>query len=198
MATFYLIRHGNNDFVGKAIAGWTPGVGLNAEGRDQVERLAWKLLGRGITRVYSSPLERALETAAPIAKALELRVEVREAFGEVRFGDWTGKRIDDLERDPRWRLFHTYRSGTRAPSGELMVESQARIVTELEALRHGHPEETMAVVSHADIIRAALIYYAAIPIDLYQRIEISPASFSVLELNAQGPRILKLNETADG
>jgi len=197
MSTFYLIRHAITDFVGKAIAGWTPGVCLNDEGRAQAERLAWKLLGRGITKVYSSPLERALETAGPIAEALGLRVEVRDALGEVRFGDWDGKRLDELDRDPRWRLFNQYRSGTRAPGGELMIESQARIVSELECLRARHPAETIAAVCHADIIRAALAYYVGIPIDLYQRIEISPASFSILTLDDSGPRILKLNETAD-
>lgn len=197
MSTFYLIRHATNDFVGKSIVGWTPGVSLNAEGRAQAERLAWKLLGRGITRLYSSPLERALETAGPIAEALGLRVEVHDALGEVRYGEWTGKRFDELERDPRWRLFNHYRSGTRAPGGELMLESQARIVNELECLRVRHPAETIAAVSHADIIRAALVYYAGIPIDLHQRLEISPASFSILTLADSGPRILKLNETAE-
>jgi probable phosphoglycerate mutase len=197
MATFYLIRHGANDFLGAAIAGWAPGVSLNVQGREQAERLAWKLLGRGITHIYSSPLERALETAAPIARELGLKVEVRDAFGEVRFGEWTGKRFEELARDPRWKLFNSYRSGTRPPGGELMVESQARIVGELESLRARHGQETVAVVSHSDIIRAALIHYAGIPTDLYSRIEISPASFSVLELNDWGPRILKINETAE-
>jgi probable phosphomutase (TIGR03848 family) len=197
MATFYLIRHAANDMVGTAIAGWTPGVSLNAEGRAQAERLGWKLLGRGITRIYSSPLERALETAAPVARALGLKVEVRDALGEVRFGEWTGKRVADLESLPRWRFFNQYRSGTRAPGGELAAETQARIAAELECLRARHPSETIAAVSHADVIRAALAYYLGMPIDLYQRIEVAPASFSVLELNDWGPRILSLNESAE-
>ncbi len=197
MSTFYLIRHATNDFVGKSIVGWTPGVSLNAEGREQAGRLAWKLLGRGITQIYSSPLERALETAGPIAEALGLQVQVRDALGEVRFGDWSGKRLDELERDPRWRLYQEYRSGTRAPAGESMLESQVRIVNELEWLRARHPAETLAVVSHADIIRAALVYYAGIPIDLHQRLEISPASFSILTLNDRGPQIRRLNDTAE-
>lgn len=197
MATFYLIRHGNNDMVGEAIAGWSPGINLNAQGREQAERLAWKLLGRGITRIYSSPLERALETAAPIARALGLKVEVRETLGEVRFGEWTGERFADLEADPRWKQFNSYRAGTRAPGGEMMLESQVRMVTELETLRARHGSETMAVVSHGDIIRSALVYYAGMSIDLYQRLEIRPASFSVLQLEDWGPRIRKLNETAD-
>jgi probable phosphoglycerate mutase len=197
MATFYLIRHGLNDYVDKAIAGWTPGVSLNAEGREQAGRLAWKLLGRGITRLYSSPLERALQTAAPIAKALGLRVEVRDALGEIHFGEWTGKRFEDLARDPRWAVFNRYRSGTRPPGGELMIEAQVRIVNELECLRVRHPDESVAVVSHSDIIRAALLHYAGMPIDLCARLTIDPASFSIVELEPAGPRIVAVNVPSD-
>jgi probable phosphomutase (TIGR03848 family) len=197
MTTFYLIRHATNDFVGKAIAGWSAGVRLNAAGREQAERLGAKMAGRGIAALYSSPLERALETAEPIARTLQLNVEVREALGEVRFGDWTGKRMDELARDPHWEMFNRYRSGTRAPGGELAVESQARMVVELETLRERHPDQTIAVVSHADIIRAALVYYLGVPIDLYQRIECRPASFSTLTLSDWGPQVLGLNDTAE-
>jgi probable phosphoglycerate mutase len=193
MATFYLIRHAHNDYVDKAIAGWTPGVSLNAEGREQAGRLAWKLLGCGITRLYSSPLERALQTAGPIAEALGLKVEVRDALGEIRFGEWTGKRLEDLDRDPRWRLFHQYRSGTRPPGGETMLEAQVRISGELECLRARYPEETMAVVSHSDIIRAALVHYLGMPIDLCHRLTLDPACFSIVALEPVGPRILALN-----
>jgi probable phosphomutase (TIGR03848 family) len=197
MTTFYLIRHATNDFVGKAIAGWSTGVRLNAAGRAQAERLAAKLAGRGITALYSSPLERALETAEPIARTLKLKVETRDALGEVRFGEWTGKGMDEIGRDPRWEMFNRYRSGTRAPAGELAVESQARMVAELESLRERHPDQTIAVVSHADIIRVALVYYLGAPIDLYQRIECRPASISTLTLSDWGPQVLGLNETAE-
>src|SRR6266545_1782018 len=155
MAIFYLIRHGNNDYVGNTIVGWTPGIQLNAEGAHQAERLALRLGDAGIRRIFSSPLDRALGTAAPLAATLGLRVEVRDELGEVRFGDWTGRRLADLEIEPHWQRFQSYRSGTRAPGGELMVESQARIVAELERLRIAYPRDTIAVVSHADIIRAA-------------------------------------------
>jgi broad specificity phosphatase PhoE len=195
MSTIYLIRHGLTDQTGKTICGWTPGISLNAEGHGQAERLAWKLLGRGITRLYCSPLERALETAAPIAKSLGIKVEVRDALGEVKYGEWSGKKATDLESDPRWKLFHSYRSGTRAPGGDSALEAQARIVGELELLRTRHPGETIAAVCHGDIIRMALAYYAGMAIDLALRIEISPASYSVLALEDSGPRILKINET---
>jgi len=180
MATFYLIRHGNNDWIGKTIAGWMPGVHLNQEGRKQAEALGRKLSGRGIARIVSSPLERAAETAAPIAAALGLDIETSDALGEIRFGEWTGKPIPELDRDPEWRRFCAYRSGTRAPGGETMLETQLRIVRELDCLRQQSPDSVIAVVSHADTIRAALLHYLGMPIDLYARIEIRPASFSIV------------------
>jgi probable phosphoglycerate mutase len=197
MTTFYLIRHAANDFLGKAIAGWTPGVHLNDKGKAQAIRLGARLAGSGITAIYSSPLERARETASPIAEKLSLKVEIRDALGEVKFGEWNGKSFDELNRDARWRLFNSYRSGTRAPGGELAVESQARVVAELECIRERHSGETVAVVSHADLIRAALAYYLGMPADLYQRIECRPASFSRLRLAEWGPMILGLNEVAE-
>ena len=197
MSTFYLIRHGLNDFVGQAVAGWTPGVHLNEKGRAQAERLAVALAEKGIDRIFSSPLERARETAEPLARLLGLPVELRDSLGEVRYGDWTGQRFDDLERDPRWRLYGSYRSGTRAPGGELMLESQMRIVNELEALRIEHPADTIAVVTHGDVMRAALVYYLGMPLDFFHRIAIQPASFTVLQLSGEGPRILRLNAVAE-
>ncbi|MBZ5584258.1 MAG: histidine phosphatase family protein [Acidobacteriia bacterium] len=197
MTTFYLIRHAANDWLGNAIAGWTAGVSLNTEGRAQAERLAARLASRKIAHIYSSPLERARETAAPLAAALGIEVGIREALGEVRFGDWSGTRLQVLERDPRWRLFNHYRSGTRPPGGELAVETQARVVAELESLRERHPGETVAVVSHADSIRAALAYYLGVPIDLYQRMECLPASFSVLRLSEEGPMVAGLNQIVE-
>ena len=197
MSTFYLIRHAANDWLGKVIAGWTPGVNLNTEGRAQADRLAWKLLGRGITRIYSSPLERALETAAPVAKALGLKVEVRDALGEVRYGEWTGKPFTELEKDPRWARFNQLRSSARPPGGETMLEIQARMTTELESLRLRHPEETVAVVSHGDPIRAVLMHFLGMPIDMVHRIEISPASVTVVTLEDWGPRVLTMNEGSE-
>ncbi len=197
MTTFYLIRHGHNDFIGKSIVGWTPGVNLSGEGRQQAERLARKLVARGITRLVSSPLERARQTAEPLATALDLPVEIREALGEVKFGEWEGKSFDELDRDPRWKLFNSYRSGTRAPGGELALESQGRVVRELECLAAQYPGETIAVFSHSDIIRSALVYYLGVPIDLYQRITCRPASYSVLKLSEWGPVVDSVNESAD-
>jgi probable phosphomutase (TIGR03848 family) len=193
MTTFYLIRHALNDYVGKALAGWLPGVHLNAEGRAQAACLSQKLAGAGFTHIYSSPLDRALETAAPLAQATGLSVQTREDLGEVRTGNWTGKTFAEMDADPVWRIYNQFRSGTRVPGGELIVETQTRIVAEILRLRETHPRGKIAVVSHADPIRAVLAFFLGMPIDFYQRIEIQPASVSVLSVEEWGPVVSQVN-----
>ncbi len=195
MATFYLIRHATNDLVGKTMPGWIPGVHLNTEGREQARRLAQKLSGRGISRVYSSPLERAMETAEPLALALGVAVERRDALIELKIGEWAGKSFAEIEQDPRWRRFNEHRSATRPPGGELMLETQQRMVAELLCLRDQHAGEAIAVVSHADPIRAVLTYFLGMPLDLFYRIDISPASVSIIKLEEWGAQVLSMNET---
>lgn len=197
MTTIFLIRHGETDKVGKTISGWLPGVSLNRAGVTQAGKLAERLAGAGIAAIFSSPLERALETAQPLAARLRLQVEAREALGEIRFGDWTGRDIEDLDRDPEWRRFNSFRSSTRAPGGEGMLEAQLRMVSELTDLRRRHPDEAIAVVSHGDPIRAAIAHYAGIPLDLFQRFEISPASVSILRLSEDTAALLRLNDTGE-
>ncbi len=193
MTRFLLIRHGDNDFIGHAFAGRLPGVHLNERGREQAERLAERLAHEPIQRIFSSPLERALETAAPLARRLKVEVQQAEPLLEIDVGAWTGCKIADLASDPRWRLFNTFRGGTAAPGGELMLETQTRVVVFLQRLCDQYPGETIALVSHADVIRAALLYYLGMPLDLFQRLEISPASVSTLDVQPWGPRIVCLN-----
>jgi probable phosphoglycerate mutase len=194
-ATFYLIRHGSTDLAGHTLAGRAAGVHLNAHGRAQAERLAERLAATPIQAVYSSPLERARETAHPLAARLRLTVTIDAAINELDFGDWTGRRIADLDSSaaPGWKPFNTFRSGTRAPGGEHMAEAQRRMVGALEQLRARHPGQHVALVGHADPIRATLAYFLGAPLDLMLRIEISPASISVIELADWGPRVLCVN-----
>jgi len=197
MTTFLFIRHGLTDAVGTSIVSWLPGVSLNDRGRTEAEDLARRLEHAPIAALYSSPLERTMETAAPAAKALRLEIQVREAFGEVRFGDFSGKRLDALELSPEWKRYNQFRSGTRAPNGELMLEVQVRMVAELERLRAEHPDKLIAIFSHADAIRATLAHYTGIPLDLLYRIEISPASVTAIEIADWGPRVLLVNHTGE-
>ena len=196
MTTFFLIRHAMTDAVsGRWIAGRRPGLRLNAEGRAQADALAARLAPAGIAALYSGPLERARETAEPLARALNLEARTLDAFDELHFGDWTGRTFDELESEAAWRRFNSFRGGTRPPGGELMLEAQARAVAALARLRDRHAGERVAVVSHGDIVKAALAHYAGIHLDLFQRVEISPASVSLLELGDDGPRILLVNGT---
>ena len=185
------------DLVDKAVAGWAPGVHLNDEGRAQAAKLAERLAGAEVKAIYSSPLERARETAEPVSRKFGLEVQVVEEVGEIVFGGWTGRELSDLNEDPLWRRFNSLRSLTRAPGGEIQLETQARMIAALERLRERHPGQTVAVVSHGDVIKSAIAYYAGIPLDLFHRIEISAASVSVVEVGEHAPRIICVNRIGE-
>jgi probable phosphoglycerate mutase len=194
VTTFYLIRHAANDFLKRgAIAGWQPGVHLNEQGRREADRLAESLASAGITHLYSSPLERALQTTAPLAASLGLEVQTCDAIGEVQFGEWTGKSFGEIQADPRWRVWNESRSTARIPGGETMLEIQARFVGFMGRLSTELPEGTVALFSHGDPIRAALLYYLGMPLDFVHRIEVSPASVSILKLAESGARVVCIN-----
>ena len=193
MTTFLLIRHGLTDAVGKTITGRLPGVHLNDTGRKQADELPARLAGWKIDAICSSPLERALETADPLARRLRLKVAVYDALDEVDFGAWSGTTIEQLNQLPEWRLYNTFRSSTRAPGGELATEVQTRMVAVLAGLARQHPEQTVAAFSHADPIRLALVHFLGMPIDLMHRLEIRPASLSVVRLADWGPQVVSIN-----
>lgn len=195
MTRFFLIRHAATDAVGKRLAGRTAGVHLNEEGRAQAQTLAERLAASSISAIYSSPLERALETAAPLADALGLQTSISNDFIEMDFGEWTNCAIEDVMKDERFRHFNSFRSCTRIPGGETMLEAQARMIAGLEKLRLEHREQTVAVVSHGDLVKAAVAYYAGIHLDLFQRIEIDPASVSIITVYDETARILQVNDT---
>jgi broad specificity phosphatase PhoE len=177
--------------------GWMPGWHLNASGKQQVERLTERLARLPIRAVYTSPLERALETAEPIARKHGLAAQPVDELGEMHLGEWQGLSMTELDRREDWRRFNTFRSGVRCPGGELMIETQTRMIRQIDCLTKQHPEETVAVVSHGDPLRAVVAYYLGIPLDLLLRFEISPASVSVVEVGEWGARVLCLNETGD-
>lgn len=197
MTRFLLIRHAMVDAVGRRLAGRAAGVVLNEEGRSQARALAERLAGLPIAAVYSSPLERAVQTAEPIATLRGLRVETREELHELQFGEWTGRGFEELAGDARFRRFNSFRSCAPVPGGEFMLQAQARMVVGLDALRARHARETIVVVSHGDLIKAAVAWYAGVPLDLFQRIEVAPASVSVVELGEDGVRIVAVNHAGE-
>jgi probable phosphoglycerate mutase len=193
--TILLIRHGHTDWIGRAIAGRAAGVHLNAEGRAQAERLPARLAALPIAAIYSSPLERTRETAAPVAAARGLEVHTCEAAIELDFGRWSGATFEALASDPGWQAFNSFRSLTRAPGGELMPEVQTRIVDAIDEIRARHPGEVVAIFSHGDVIRAAVAYFLGMPLDLFQRIEIRPASVSTFRFTGPQVLVLGVNDT---
>jgi broad specificity phosphatase PhoE len=194
MTTFLIVRHASCDPVGRSLAGRAPGVALNAAGRGEAARLAHRLARRQVSALYSSPVQRALETAAWLADVWQLPARECEALTEIDFGDWTGRTLDALAPEPAWQRFNSFRSGTRAAGGELMLEAQARAVAAVQRLRDEHPGEVVALVGHADVLKALIGYYVGVPIDLCHRLELAPASLSVLEVTEYGARLLGLND----
>lgn len=193
MSLFLLVRHGHADNVGKAINGRSAGVELTERGRREVRELAERLRGAGLAAVLSSPLERARQTAAPLAEAVGVQVDVRRELNELDYGQWTGKSYAELEGDPRWKAFNGFRSGTRIPGGETMLEVQARVAGLMLALREEYHGSRVALVSHADTIRAALMHFLGLPLDFVLRVALEPASVSVLALEEWGAELRCLN-----
>ena len=195
MTLLLLIRHGMNDWVHGRLAGWTPGVHLNEQGRAQAQALAERLADLPIAAVYTSPLERAIETAQPVAAARGLPLRVIENIGEVRYGEWTGGELKELSKHELWPGVQHYPSGTRFPGGETLGEVQMRAVAALDALRAQHPNEIIAAVAHADLLKLVIAYYIGMHIDLFQRLVIDTASVTAIAFSPMGPRLMAYNYT---
>jgi probable phosphomutase (TIGR03848 family) len=196
MALIFLIRHGENEYTrtGK-LAGWTKGVSLNEAGQKQAQALAARLKHLPFKHIYSSPLERAQETAAPLAAALGLPVQVRDGLGEVGYGEWTGQSLKVLARKKLWRVVQGLPSTMQFPAGETIRAAQLRLVDALDGIAREHPKQWVAVFSHSDPIKLAVAFYLGAPLDLFQRIQIQTCSVTVLSLGLGAPSLVKLNDT---
>jgi probable phosphoglycerate mutase len=192
MTTFFLVRHALCDPVGKRIIGRMPGIPLNADGREQAAALGERLAGLRFDAIVSSPLDRARETAGAIALRNGPAVTTDDGLIELDFGEWTGAEIADLADDERWQRFNRFRSGARAPEGESMLDVQHRVVGVLERLGYTSPAGHIAIVSHLDVLRAALCHYLGMPLDHFDRLDLLPASVTILELSEWGARLLRL------
>jgi probable phosphomutase (TIGR03848 family) len=196
MALILLVRHGENEYTRTGrLAGWTKGVSLNEGGQKQAQALVGRLKPLPIKHIYSSPLQRARETAAPLAEARGLKVEVRDGLGEVGYGEWTGKSLKRLARTKLWRVVQGLPSAMQFPEGETMRGAQLRLVDALERIARAHPKDLVAVFSHSDPIKLAVAFYLGVPLDLFQRIQIQTCSVTVLRLGQGAPSLVKLNDT---
>lgn len=195
MPIILLIRHGENDYVKKRrLPGRKSGIHLNKRGLKQAEGLAKKLKNAPIKAVYSSPLERTMETAKPIADALGLEVIPRAGLIETDVGDWQGKKLKRLSKLESWRNVQLNPSRFRFPGGERFMDSQQRFVAEVEKLSARHePMDMFVCVSHADPIKLVIAHYLGLPLDFFQRLTVAPASVTALQIGEFGSRLLMLN-----
>ena len=193
MTIFYLVRHGVTSHTGRRLSGRMPDIHLTDAGRSEAEGAANSLANVRLKAIYSSPIDRCLATAKIIAKRHGLPVRTRKDLSEVEYGSWTNKSLKSLARTKLWSSVQRWPSGTRFPDGESFVEIQTRGVAVLEDLRIRHPQDKVCVVSHGDVIRLIMAHYMGLHLDLFQRIQVAPASISVLGISDAGPTVLTLN-----
>lgn len=193
-----LVRHGQTPTTGSVLPGLAPGLHLSDRGRDQAQRVAERLAALPIDGIYSSPLERACETAEPTAACTGLKVNEHAGLIECDFGEWTGAALSELVGLPQWQTVLHTPSAFRFPDGESFAQMQARMVGTLEALWTAHLGGVVVCFSHADPIKAAVAHALGTHIDLFQRIVISPCSVSVISyVEGQAPAVLMVNSTME-
>jgi probable phosphoglycerate mutase len=193
MTTFLLIRHGECDTGGK-ISGHTRGFHLTQNGKDQADAMAQRLKDIQISALYSSPIERAIETACYIERQKNIVMEIREELIEVNFGDWTGIKMASLSDNTYWNNFNIFKGAFRIPEGEMVEEIASRMCRFIEEVRR-KVSGNIAIVSHGDPIKTVIAQYTGIPLDYIIRFDILPASISVLQIDDYGACLNCLNST---
>lgn len=196
MTTIIFVRHAVTSHTGHRLSGRLPGIHLSEEGRSQAEAVAAGLENVPFDAVYSSPIDRTMETARAIAARQGLRVRPRQGLSEVDFGKWTNKTFKVLVRNKLWPVIQRWPSGVRFPEGESFLEVHQRAVGEVEKLRAKHPKQTICCVSHADVLKLIVAHYLGMHMDLFQRLDIGPASVTVIAVGSMGPRVVTVNAPA--
>jgi probable phosphoglycerate mutase len=197
MPLLLLIRHGENDYVktGK-MAGHIPGVHLNERGQKQAQALGEALKEVPIKAIYSSPLERAMETAEPIATAHNLQILQEPSLMDANIGKWQGKSIKALRLTNAWKVVQQSPSRFQFPEGESFIDLQTRIANTLESIvkKHNKPKDIVAVVFHADPIKLAVAHFLGLPLDHFQRLSCDTGSLTAIYAGEMGANLLKLNQ----
>ena len=194
MPTLLLIRHGENDYLKKNKSpGRLPGIHLNTRGRQQAAELAQTLSSLPIKALYSSPLERAVETAEPLSQSLGLEIQLRPDLTDTDVGAWEGRSWKVLGRTRLWKVIQETPSQFQFPGGETFVQTQLRIVRTLDAIARAHTEELIAVVFHADPIKMAVAHYLGLPLDNFQQLTAHTGSVTILKMDGSFVKLLALN-----
>jgi probable phosphoglycerate mutase len=197
MPNVLLLRHGSTDVMTTHLCGRSPGISLNSAGRTQALALANRL--EKLSALITSPIQRASETAAIIASRFGIEPVVMDAFAEFHVGEWQGKTFDELRADPSWKLFNSQRGDreVRAPGGESMYEVQQRTVASLKSVVAASDQDAViGIVTHADVIRAALLWVACADLGHYDRFVIDPCSITELRCHAGYWRSQRVNDCA--
>jgi len=189
-----LVRHGTTPTTGMKLPGRAPGLHLSDEGRRQADGAAQRIGAlRRVAAVYASPIDRARETALPIARTRRLALRIERDLAEIDVGEWTGISLARARRRPEWEIVQRHPSGFRFPGGESFVEVQARMTAAVMRLVERHPGGTIVVVSHADPIKTLVAHAMGTPLDLFQRFVIAPASITVIAWRRDAPLVLAVN-----
>jgi probable phosphoglycerate mutase len=195
MTLLLLIRHGENDYTKKGkLAGYLPDVHLNDRGREQAQELAEALGQVPLIAIYSSPLERAMETALPIAKARGLKVIQEAGLMETDVGKWQGRSLKALNLNKHWKVVQRAPSRAQFPEGETFYQCQTRVVKALDRICAAHkPRDLVACIFHADPIKLAVAHYIGLPLDHFQRLGCDTGSITMLAVNETGAYLMWLN-----
>jgi probable phosphomutase (TIGR03848 family) len=197
MSTLLLVRHGLTAMTGPVLAGRTPGVHLDERGAAQATAVAARIAVLPVTTIVTSQLDRCLDTAVFIRAAQQKPVdlEVDERIIECDYGDWTGKALKDLVRDPMWKVVQTQPSAARFPGGESLTTVSARAVAAVRDWNARLPDDAIWVAcSHGDVIKAILADALGLHLDQFQRIVVDPCSVSVVRYTATRPYVLRSND----
>ena len=201
MTTVVLVRHGLTHLTGPVLAGWTPGLHLDERGRKQAAALADRLRELPFDAIVSSPLDRCLDTAGAVAEGRTQQVQVDDRLGECRYGDWTGKPLKELAKDPLWKVVQSHPSAVTfpGPEGEPLRETQNRAVA---AIREWNqklgPDATWLACSHGDVIKAIVADAMGLHLDQFQRITADPCSVTVIRYTELRPFVIRTNDTGGG
>jgi probable phosphoglycerate mutase len=193
-ATILLVRHAAHSHLGSVLSGRTPGIPLSDEGQLEAAALARRLCGCKLDAIHASPVQRAQETAQALARQSGLSVETVPMLDELDFGDWAGRGFGELDEDPRWHSWNNDRATATAPNGETMGEAQYRAWVHVDRTATALPGQTIAMITHCDIIRAVIARILGLSLDHIHRFDIAPASVSRLVVGSWGARVLSLNE----
>lgn len=188
------VRHGSHDLIEQVLVGRLPDVQLSATGLEEAHRVAARLVEANVTRVHTSPRQRAIETATIIARRAGVPLEISFALDEIDVGAWTGLSFAELAQEPSWNFWNMLRSLARPPEGESMREVQDRIVPYLARVHAAHPGACIAMVSHAEVIRTAVMHCEGLSLDAFAEVKIAPAEVIEMVVGADGARLAVRDE----